>query len=262
MRHLLAFRRVIFKAQKIFFATLFLFIGLVGLIGCDTNSCVLIVSNPGGGGGTISGNGPSCSLGTTTVSLRITSSLAPPTRNGSSIQHVFVTLRGIDANPGASATDDSPDWQALAPNLAKEPMQLDLLSHSADSCEAGITEHVSVPAEAYRQIRLRLSPNQPDTTDSVLPQNSCGSAGFNCVVTSDGNIRPLVLDREMSEIQLSSAQISSGFFRIFPDAPVNLKIEFNPQSSQFVPTDAAVRLVPAFTAETQSLCESTAATDR
>ncbi|HXN73747.1 MAG TPA: DUF4382 domain-containing protein [Candidatus Acidoferrales bacterium] len=257
MRHLLAFRRVISGSQKFVFATLFLSVGLVGLAGCDTNSCILVVSNPGGGGGTISGNGPNCSLGTTTVSLQITSSLSPAAGEGQSrIQHVFVTLRGIDANPNASAAADSPDWQELAPTLAKEPMQLDLLDRGVDSCEANITERVAVPADAYRQLRLRLSPNQPETTDSVLQQNSCGSAGFNCVVTSDGNIRPLVLDRETSQIQVSSAQISGGFFRISPDAPVNLKIEFNPQSSQFIAVDQSVHVVPVFTAESHSPCES------
>src|SRR5277367_853908 len=114
MRHLFTFRRVIPGAQKAFFATLFL---SVVLIGCDTNSCILIVSDPGSGGGTISGNGPNCSLGTTTVSLRITSSPAPPAPEGQPrIQHVFVTLRGIDANPSATADEDSPDWQELASN--------------------------------------------------------------------------------------------------------------------------------------------------
>lgn len=258
MRRLLTIRRAISGSQKVFLATLFL---SFGLIGCD-NSCILIVSNPGGGGGTISGNGPNCSLGTTTVSLRVTSSLAPSEGSGPSIQHVFVTLRGIEANPDTDAAENSPDWQELAPKLATQPVQLDLLASTGDSCEANISERVAVPADAYRQIRLELSPNQPDTAESVLQQNSCGSAGFNCVVTSDGNIRPLVLDRELSQISVSSDHIAGGFFRIFPDAPVNLKIEFNPQSSQFISTDESVRLVPTLTVNSQTACESASGADR
>jgi uncharacterized lipoprotein YajG len=260
MRHLLTFRRAISGTQKVFLATLFL---SLALIGCDTNSCILIVSDPGSGGGTISGNGPNCSLGTTTVSLRIASSLAPPAAAGQPrIQHVFVTLRGIDANPSATADDNSPDWQELAPNLSKEPIQLDLLARSDDSCEVNISARVSVPADAYRQLRLRLSSNQPDTTDPLLGQNSCGSAAFNCIVTSDGNIKPLVLDRDLSQIQISSQQITTGSFRISPESPLNLKIEFNPQSSHFTPTDSAVQLVPVFTAAVQSPCESMTVADR
>jgi Domain of unknown function (DUF4382) len=254
MRHQDTLRRAISGTQKAFLATLFL---SLALIGCDTNSCILIVSDPGGGGGTISGNGPNCSLTTTTVSMRITSSLPPAAPEGQPrIQHVFVTLRGIDANPNATADENSPDWQELAPSLAKEPVQLDLLARSGDSCEPNISARVSVPANAYHQLRLRLSSNQPDTTDPVLQQNSCGSAAFNCVVTSDGNIKPLVLDRDLSQIQISSAQITTGLFRILPDSPLNLKIEFNPQSSHFTPTDAAVQLVPVFTADVQTPCES------
>ena len=260
MRHLLPFRRSISGIQKALLATVFLSLALTA--GCGTNSCILIVSDPGGSGGTISGNGPSCSLNGTTVSMRINSSLKPAGGASNSIQHVFVTLRGIEANPDANADETSPDWQELAPKLAKDPVQLDLLARTGDSCEPNISERVAVPADAYRQIRLRLSLNQPDTTDSVLPQNSCGSAGFNCVVTSDGNIRPLVLSSESSQIPVSSDHITGGFFRIFPDAPVNLKIEFNPQSSQFLPADESVRLVPTFTVDSQTSCESTNGVDR
>jgi Domain of unknown function (DUF4382) len=258
MRRLLTFRRAVSGSQKVFLATLFLSFGLTG---CD-NSCILIISNPGSGGGTISGSAPNCSLNTTTVSMRITSSLEPHAGSGPSIQHVFVTLRGIEANPDAAAAENSPGWQELAPKLATEPMQLDLLAATGDSCEANISERVAVPADSYRQIRLQLSPNQPDTTDSMLQQNSCGSAGFNCVVTSDGNIRPLVLDRELPQIPVSSEHIAGGFFRIFPDAPVDLKIEFNPQSSQFIPADQSVRFVPVFAVDSQTACESASGADR
>jgi Domain of unknown function (DUF4382) len=235
----------------------------LALLGCDTNSCILIVSNPGSGGGTISGNGPNCSLNTTTMSMRITSSLPPLAPEGQPrIQHVFVTLRGIEANSSATADENSPGWQELAPNLSKEPIQLDLLARSDDSCEVNISARVSVPADAYRQLRLRLSSNQPDATEPVLQRNSCGTAAFNCVVTSDGNIKPLVLARDLSQIQISSQQITTGVFRISPESPLNLKIEFNPQSSHFVPTDAAVQLVPLFTAAVQSPCESMTVADR
>lgn len=258
MRHLLTFTRAISGSQKFLLAFLFLSFGLVG---CD-NSCILIVSDPGGGGGTISGSGPNCSLNTTTISLRVTSSPAPPAGNASSVQHVFVTLRGIEANPDADAAENSPDWQELAPKLAAQPVQLDLLATTGDSCDAIISERVAVPADSYRQIRLQLSPNQPDTTESILQQNACGSAGLNCVVTSDGNIRPLVLSSESSQIPVSSDHIAGGFFRVFPEAPVNLKIEFNAQSSQFISADGAVRLVPAFTVDSQTPCESADGTDR
>jgi hypothetical protein len=174
------------------------------------------------------------------------------------IQHIFVTLRGIEATPSAIPSDDSPNWRELAPQLATQPQQLDLLAHCADSCERNVFDDVAVPADAYRQIRLRLSPNQPATDESVPEENSCGSVGFNCVITADGGIRPLVLDSLSSQFEISSGQIPGGFFRVLPEATVNLKIEFDPQSTLIFSADDPVRLVPIFTVEPQASSESTA----
>src|SRR3984885_2382071 len=238
----------------------------LSFVGCS-NYCFVFVSNPGGSVSTGS-NTPSCQLNTSTgtVSLRITASPTPsaqstPTPTSTTIQHIFVTLRGIEATPSAIPNDDSPDWRELAPQLATQPQQLDLLALCAGSCEE--TQHtsadVAVPADAYRQIRLRLSPNQPATDESVPEQNACGSVGFNCVVTSDGGIRPLALDALTSQLQIPSDHISGGFFRVLPDTPINLDIEFEPQSSLLLPAAEAVRLVPAFTVVPQAPCESAAA---
>jgi hypothetical protein len=225
--------------------------------GCD-NSCFVFVSNPGG---SISTSTPSCQLGNAngTVRLQITSSITPPAgESPAAIQHIFVTLRGIEATAGAIADDNSPDWQELAPKLATQPVQFDLLARGGDSTRPSTFDDVAVPADAYRQIRLRLSPNQPVTDESIPEENACGSVGFNCVVTSDGRIRPLVLDRKSSQIQVPSDRISGGFFRVLPEATVNLKIEFNPQSSLVFPAGEALRLVPVFTVEPQPVGEPAA----
>lgn len=225
--------------------------------GCD-NSCFVFVSNPGG---TISTSTPSCQLGNAsgTVRLQITSSITPTAgESPAAIQHIFVTLRGIEATAGAIADDNSPDWRELAPKLATQPVQFDLVARGGDSTNASAFDDVAVPADAYRQIRLRLSPNQPATDESLPEENACGSVGLNCVVTSDGRIRPLVLDRQPSQLQIPSDHITGGFFRVLPDAAVNLKIEFNTQSSLLFPTGEALRLVPVFTVEPQSVGESAA----
>jgi hypothetical protein len=280
-------------SQKVFFSLLLFSIVLLslGLIRCD-NACVLVVSNPGGSIGTVSGNGPSCSLSTTsgTASVRIAAHAATagdeasriagqPLRAGdeasrigahalgagdeaSRIRHVFLTLRGIEANASAVADDESPDWQELAPKLAAQPVQVDLFAAGGDSCAAGGFESAAVRADAYRRIRLRLAPNETDSTEPILGQNSCGSAGFNCIVTSDGDIRPLVLARDALEIQVTPEHIAGGFFRIVSEASVNLEIDFDPNASQFIPTEGIVRMVPVFTVDSQGRCESAAGTER
>jgi Domain of unknown function (DUF4382) len=260
MQHRNSLRRAKRSSHAHSFAILLLCLSFVGC----SNYCFVFVSNPGGSIST-SNNTPSCQLNTSTgtVSLRITASRTPDaqaTPMPSTIQHIFVTLRGIQATPSAIPNDDSPNWRELAPQLATQPRQLDLLALCADSCEE--TQHtfadVAVPADAYRQIRLRLAPNQPATDEPVPEENACGSVGLNCVITADGGIRSLVPDSLSSQFQISSGQISGGFFRVLPDAAVNLKIEFNSQSSLLFPAQESVRLLPAFTVEPQALRESTA----
>jgi hypothetical protein len=232
------------------------------LFGCN-NYCFVFVSNPGGSIAT-STNTPSCQLNSATGTVRVSISASPSASAASAeaapanIQHIYVTFRGIEAMASSIADDDSPEWRELAPKLATQPVQFDLLARGVDSTHPSTFDDVAVPADAYRQIRLRLASNQPATDESVPAENACGSIGFNCVVTTDGRIRPLVLDSPSSQFQIPSDHMSGGFFRVLPEATVNLKIEFNTQSSLVFPAGEALRLVPVFTAEPQSPFELTA----
>jgi len=262
MQYCSSFRQAKSTSRACFFTTLLFCLSFVG---CNSY-CFVFVSNPGGSIST-SSNTPSCQLNTATgtVRLRVTASPTSSTEAmPTTIQHIFVTLRGIEASPSAIPDEDSTNWQELAPQLATQPAQLDLLAHCAESCEEkqNTFADVAVPANAYRQIRLRLSPTQPATDEPIPGENACGSVGFNCVITADGGIRPLVPDNLPSQFQISSDHISGGFFRVLPDAAVNLKIEFNPQSSLFFPADQAVRLLPAFTVEPQTSSESATASNQ
>lgn len=241
----------------------------LSLVGCN-NSCAVFISDPGGGGGTLSGSLNSCPMNQAKggVRLRIVSSVAPSNGGESTrVEHIFVTLRGIEANPRPTAADDSPDWQELAPKLANHPAQIDLLAPSGDSPAPDAFDDASVPADAYRQIRLRLTPNQPDGPDSALQANACGNVGFHCIVTSDGAIRPLALNNGSSEIRISSQQIAGGFVRVLPETTTALRIEFNPQLSVFTrtggltqePAQDAVQLVPSFSVESQTADQTSAA---
>jgi Domain of unknown function (DUF4382) len=191
------------------------------------------------------------------VRPRITTPFPVPAGNGPTrIAHLYVTIRGIEANPSAIAGGDSPDWQELAPKLVKQPAQVDLLAPTEDSLGFNTLEYAAVPADVYRQIRLRLSPNEPDASDSIPGENFCGSVGLNCLVTSDGSVQPLVLANELSQMQIPSDKIAGGFFRVLPEAAVNLEVEFNPQSSLFIPTGETVQLVPVLTVESQAAEQS------
>jgi hypothetical protein len=235
-------------------ATLFF---CLSFFGCD-NSCFVFVSNPGG---SISSSTPTCQLNSATGTVRLRINALPTAPNEitpTSIRHIFVSLRGIEAIASALADDDSPDWKELAPRLAMQPVQLDLLARDADSCARSTFEDVAVPVDAYRQVRLRLASDQPATDESAPEENACGSVGLSCVVTSDGRVRSLVLDRSSAQLQIPSDHISGGFFRVLPDTAVNLNIEFSPQSTLLFSADDPVRLVPVFNVEPRAPCESTA----
>ena len=130
------------------------------------------------------------------------------------------------------------------------------MARTADSCAPGSFGEVAVPAGTYRQIRLRLVPNHPATSEPVPEENACGSVGFNCIVTADGRIRPLALDGAASQLRIASEHIAGGFFRVLPDAGIDLAIELNTSSSLALPAGDAVRLVPVFTAAPRAVCES------
>jgi hypothetical protein len=201
-------------------------------------------------------------------------SFPPPLASPYNVQHIFVTLRGIEVHPDVVADKDSPDWQELAPNLSTHPVQLDLLAPSApvtpsaplsmtgDSgslgLPAGAIVEATVPAEEYRQLRLRLLPRNPSSDDPVPESNACGDVGWNCIVFADRSVQPL--EFPPSEFAVPSARpwgfdpapeflipLQQGsVFRVLPDDVIQLSIDFDVASSVYFASNAAVRLVPVF----------------
>lgn len=101
-------------------------------------------------------NPPTCNLGTGNGNITVDINSVRPSPGAPmspNLQHVFVTLRGIEANPNSVAAEDSPDWQELAPQLATEPVQIDLMATTVSgvSCASRLTRQ-SVPAGLYHQI--------------------------------------------------------------------------------------------------------------
>src|SRR5271166_2279980 len=115
-----SFRKAKATSPAYFFSTL---IFCLGLAGCS-NYCFVFVSNPGGSIAAGS-NTPSCQLNTSTgtVSLRVSAAPTPSAQamqSSAAIQHIFITLRGIEATPSVIPNDDSSDWRELAPKLATQ----------------------------------------------------------------------------------------------------------------------------------------------
>ena len=243
-------------AAKAFQAGLFAVTLSCGPLGGCDNSCVTVSVNPGGG--IISGTDSTCTVPKMTGNVRLTlnSSLGPSAASESpSTQHIFVSLRGVEALAAPLAGEDSPEWQELAPKLATQPVQIDLLARATDACRTNSLGDATVPQGGYNQVRLRLVPNQPGANEPVPEENACGPTGFNCVVAGDGSVRPIAWG-ETLELRVPAERIQGGFFRVLPGGDIRLAIEFDPRSSMAVPAGDAVRLFPTLSLSQEVPCES------
>src|SRR5262249_6614501 len=122
-----------------------------------------------------------------TSNIRVTLTDPPSCKfpNGA-FDHVYVTIRSVQANITATADDRPSGWQELAPQLNSAPMQVDLFSAASNTCLlTHLGSNSALPAGTYQQIRLLLVPN--DGSGGATPStNACGASGYNCVVLHDG----------------------------------------------------------------------------
>ena len=221
----------------------------VALTGCNT--CVTFTSNPPTGtvGIVSSDPRPACTLPKMTAAVRPQLAAEPVCSSGvgsGQVQHIFLTIRGIELNSSATARDDSPDWQELLPpDLEQKPLQLDLLESEADqTVPAPFGKIALVPAGVYRQLRLRLVPNHT-AEDSRLPEkNACGSGTFNCVVTADGTVHPLEFDDSSPELRITSGKMDGASLPFLPDTHTDLIIEWKLMWEWSSSADKGVRLLP------------------
>ena len=163
------------------------------------------------------------------------------------IQHIYITLRAIDAHASGAADDTASGWQQVAPALAAHPAQVDLLALSAEYIPA------TIPEEEYRQLRLLLVAQRPSPDEVTPERNACGNVGWNCAVFTDGSVRPLEFGGAAPEVRITS-QGAEDLFRVLPDENVRLSIQFDARSSSFFSPNTpdntgasdAVQMVPVF----------------
>ncbi len=197
-------------------------------------------------GGLVSGMQSS---GTGTVNVSLTD---PPTckvPNGN-FQHVYVTIRSVQANINATADDNSSGWQELAQQLNSQPMQIDLFSAASTTCLlTTLGSNAALPAGTYQQIRLLLVPNS-GWTGPTPTTNNCDSQGFNCVVLADNTIHELNLSSQANTgLKIPPGQVVGGPISVAAGQDVDLNIDFNSCASIIQEGNGQYRLKPVLTAE-------------
>jgi hypothetical protein len=186
--------------------------------------------------------------GMATMNVSITDPPSCKFPNGD-FQHVFVTIRSVQAHTSATATDNTPGWQELAPQLVTQPMQIDLFAAGPNACLLTMLgSTTALPAGTYQQIRLLLVPN--DGSSGPLPAtNACVDQGFNCVVLQDGSIHELQLSSQANTgLKIPPGQIEGGPITVSPGQDVDLNIDFNACASIIQQGNGKFRLKPVLTA--------------
>lgn len=196
-------------------------------------------------GGTSTTQGPA--MGTVTVSLSDPPSCMPP--NGH-FEHVYVTVRSVQAHISATAGDDTGGWQELAPQLASAPMQIDLFSKANTNCVLAQLGSASLPVGSYQQIRLLLVSNSPAAGAPVPSPNACAGNGFNCALLDDGTIHELLLSsQDNTGLKIPPGQILGGPIQVAAGQSVDLNIDFNACASIVRQGNGKYRLKPTLTAQ-------------
>jgi Domain of unknown function (DUF4382) len=209
-----------------------LFFAIVILISCSSSTTI----------GTTQGAG----MASASVSISDPPSCKVPS---GSFEHVYISIRSIQAHISATAGDNSPGWVELAPQLNTQPVQVDLLGIPTNGCFlAMLGSTSSLPPGTYQQIRILLVSNNPG--GSPVPQtNNCGTMGFNCVVLSTGATQELDLSSQANTgLKIPPGQIVGGPLQVAAGQNVDLNIDFNVCLSLIQEGNGMFRLKPVLTA--------------
>jgi hypothetical protein len=198
----------------------------------------------------ISCSGSSSTMSTATGNIHVTLTDPPSCAfpNGN-FDHVYVSIRSVQAHTSATATDSTAGWQELAPQLNSQPMQIDLFSTASNTCLlTNLGSNAALPAGNYQQIRLLLVPN--DGSGGAVPaSNSCGSQGWNCVVLHDSGVHELQLSSQVNTgIKIPPGQVVGGPIVVNAGQDVDLNIDFNACASILQQGNGEYRLKPVLTA--------------
>jgi uncharacterized protein DUF4382 len=201
--------------------------------------------------GFVSCGGSSTTMGPQAGSMTVTLTDPPSCKfpNGA-FDHVYVSIRSVQAHTSASADDNSSGWLELAPQLNSAPMQIDLFSAASNTCLlTNLGSNAALPAGTYQQIRLLLVPN--DGSGGATPStNACGSNGFNCVVLHDGTITQLDLSSQANTgLKVPPGQVLGGPITVSAGQDVDLNIDFDACHSIVPKGNGKFGLRPVLTAE-------------
>src|SRR5579859_6263188 len=227
---------------------------VLGATGCN-NTCVSGTLN-GPGGSTVSVKAgdppPSCLLSAANGMVHLEIGAASGTTSSPfviaplrpRVTHLFVTIAGVDAHSSPLALDDTPGWQPLGAALQQHPLQLDLLADPQANASSALFPDASLPAGAYRQIRLRLASPLPG--EPVLETSRCNTGAPHCAVFSDGRVSTLAFPVSRPNLRIVLDGAPGHELYVPPDGAVALVIELDRDRTFLWPSGDSFFLAPVF----------------
>jgi len=148
-------------------------------------------------------------------------------------QHIFVTLKSIQLRSVFPGSLNNPQWLELAPQLLREPRQIDLLSDSAAEI---LVQSAPVPAGPYGELLLQFLPDTPADPDALPTENSCGHNRRNCMLMADGRVEELRFtgNGDSPELLLPLQYNLSSVLAVVPGGTVDLRVTLQPQQVSVV----------------------------
>lgn len=239
--------------SRIASALLLLFACVLGIIGCN-NSCVSGVLAPGGSTINVkAGNPPpSCSLNAANGMVQLEIGAAAGTSSTPfvvstlrpRVTHLYVTVAGVDAHSSPLAVDDMPGWQPLAASLEQHPLQVDLLADPHENASSALFPEASLPAGAYRQIRLRMA--SPPAEEPALEASHCGMGTPHCAVFSSGRVSALDFPVTRPNLHIVLDGAPGHELYVPPNGAVAVVIELDRDRTFLWPSGDSFFLAPVF----------------
>lgn len=207
-----------------------LFVALVNLIhsaGCG-NSCFVGFSNNGNGGLLITASNPppACPSSQGMGTMLVFATKEAPCEictDASRVDHVFLALSGI----ALRESPNSSTWVELAPQLANEPLQIDLIDSSF--LTQTLVENAIVPPGSYREIRIQFAADPQTRSEDSVVASDCGKTHWNCIVTGNGYAEPLFFPNDSSEVMISRDNIENNALLVLPGTKVKLRLTLQAQ---------------------------------
>jgi hypothetical protein len=153
--------------------------------------------------------------------------------------HVFVTLRGIELRANSPEDHDGTEWLEIAPELADEPRQIDLVGGSLLEL---LVKNSVIPAGGYREVRLQFLSDSPANAVKLPVENACGEKQWNCAVMGDGSTKALSWARDQPELRMRIQNGVSDLLMVLPDGVFDLQLRLETEQMPSFSTTEGWRL--------------------